>query len=129
MDSKDKEILNKLVKIATAQQRIINKLAQNQTQEPGPGSTTPEDKMAVYLKKVFTIACSNNGVNLTVPPKVEHKAGTTDGNIKMGGTYSITATGVPANLRQKVLTEYQATVHKQDHQEFFKDKSLDVIFV
>lgn len=102
-----KLIISKLLKLAGDQQKVIQKLAQlvQNVQDPN----------VAYLQRAWQTATVNSGVPQVSTPEVTTNPGSTQGNVQVGGTYTINATGIPQNntLRQKLIDTFKTQVKTQ----------------
>lgn len=116
MNSKDKLIISKLVKLARNQQKILEKLAQ----------MTPDPNIE-YLKNAWTTAAVNSGVTTVATPEVEFTPGKDQDNVQIGETYTIYADGIPSDneLRKKLMDTFKTQVKSQKPD---LDGKLGIIF-
>jgi hypothetical protein len=105
MNSKEKQIISKLLKIAENQQKILSKLAQV-SQEDVEGNKT-------YLKSTWQTAGLNSGITAMKDPYVQYTPGTTDpsGTIT-GSNYTLTGE-IPVNKREQFLNTFKTQIKTQ----------------
>lgn len=101
--NKEKQALNKLLKIAENQQKIIEKLAL-MIDHP------KEDKTIEYLMSAIPVAAANAGINNVVVSKVDkHQGGTTGAGAVMPETYTAQINGISGKQGES----FKATWDKQ----------------
>lgn len=112
-----KLIIAKLLKIAENQQKVIQKLAQSL-----------QDPNVAYLQRAWQTATVNSGVPQSATPEVTVNPGSFQGNIQVGETYTVNATGVPQSnvLRQKLIDTFKTQVKAQKPN---LDGKVSVMFV
>jgi hypothetical protein len=107
MNDKEKVIIGKLLKIASNQQKIITRLAQQQ-----------QDPNIQYLKQAAQVTAANSGFNAT-SVTVTSSAGSTDpgqaSTIQVQGGYTVTVGGAPQQneLREKFIRQLRNMVATQ----------------
>lgn len=108
MNSKDKQIIEKLLSLATKQQKVLTKLAQANAQYAQNVDANKE-----YLKRTWQTAGLNTGISAMSTPTVEYTAGGpgADG-ITIGDNYVVSGV-IPANQREKFLATFKAQVSAQ----------------
>lgn len=96
--SNEKAIIEKLLVIATKQQKVIHKLAQDDTvryqsarERHSPGNLDPNIS---YLKGVVDAAAPNAGVTTPVGADVKANAGSQEGGARIEATYSVSVRGL-----------------------------------
>lgn len=111
----NKEIINKLVKIAIKQQKILTKLAQ-MAQE------TINNKS--YLKNVWQTAGLNSGISVMSSPHVEYVPGELSNNITTSGSYTVSGS-IPTNQRERFSKTFKAQIAAQKPE---LDGTINLIF-
>lgn len=101
MSSKDQLILEKLLKLAEKQQKVLTKLAQ----------AVQEDIEAnkQWLSSAWNIAAVNSGVVGSSPESIEYVPGGTDPNkpnVTISSTYTVTGV-VPVNAREQFKRNFE----------------------
>lgn len=121
MNDKDKLILGKLLKIASNQQKIITRLAQQQ-----------QDPNIQYLKQAAQVTAINSGFNATSVTVTANPGSSGAGEastIQVQGGYTVTVGGAPPQneLREKFIRQLKGMVatQKPDQPEL---ANLSVIF-
>lgn len=106
MDTKDKLIINKLLKVALKQQKILMKLAQ---------AVPADDSQAniQYLKGAWQTAALNSGVTEVLSPTVQHTPGSTNPDgVVIGDNYMVTGE-MPINKRELMLRQFKNQIASQ----------------
>lgn len=84
-----KKIIEKLIKIAETQQKVIQKLAAMVDEHP------KEDPEIAYLMSAIPVAAANAGINNVVVTKVDkHKSAPTGSGAVMADTYTAQIQGI-----------------------------------
>lgn len=106
MNSKEKLIIERLLALATKQQKVLTKLAQANMQQ----NETEANKG--YLKQTWQVACLNSGVPGHTPT-VEFTPGNTSADgVTVEGNYMVTGE-VPAAQREKFDRTFKAQIAAQ----------------
>lgn len=122
MTPQEKQIIRKLLALATKQQKVLTKLAQMQEDVEGNKS---------YLKNTWQTAGLNTGISEMMSPTVEYRPGgpaSTEG-VTTGSNYVVTGT-IPVAQREKFLKTFKAQVVAQKPEldgkvsTIFKDPSV-----
>lgn len=118
MSDKEELIISKLVKIASNQQKILQKLAQQQ------------DPNIAYLKSAAQITAPNSGFNASSVEVMPKPGSGSDPSVQVAGGYTIRVGGAPPkeDIRQKFIRQLQNMVatQKPNQPEL---ANLDIIFV
>lgn len=100
----EKEILSKLLKIATNQQKIIQRLAQQQ------------DPNVTYLRSAANITAMNSGFNPTEITVTANPGGAgSDPSVQLGSGYTVKISGAPnkSEVRDLFTRQLKAMVASQ----------------
>ena len=119
MNDNEKNILNKLLRIASNQQKILTKLAQQQ------------DPNVAYLKSAAQITAPNSGFNATsVEVTPNPGGGGSDPSVTIASGYTVKVGGAPPNeeVRQKFIRQLKGMVSTQKPNQP-ELSNLSVVFV
>ena len=116
----EKEIIIKLLTIATKQQKIIHKLAQDDTVRYQSArerhSLDHIDPNEDYLKRAVDTAAANAGVKTPVSAFVKTYTGNKNNNTNIEGTYTVIISGMSSAdnaLKQNFIKTYQNQIKSQ----------------
>lgn len=107
----EKEIIVKLLAIATKQQKVIHKLAQS-----SPLAMVGSDPNEDYLKRAADTAATNAGVKTPISAFVKAYAGDQKNNTNIEGTYTVIVSGMNSAdnaLKQNFIRTYQNQIKAQ----------------
>jgi hypothetical protein len=114
----EKEIIVKLLAIASTQQKIIHKLAQ----------TSPADPNLSYLERVAASAATNTGLRTPISAFVKANIGTNEGDATIESTYNVIISGMETSdnpTKEKFMTNYKNQVKAQKPE---LDGKINIIF-
>ena len=90
MSDKETQVIQKLIKIMSNQQKILNKLAQQQ-----------QDPLIEYLRSAAQVAGANSQPPMSVLADVTVNAGFQHDNVSAPSTYTASVKGVPEDNKAK----------------------------
>lgn len=110
MSNKDQAILEKLVKIASKQQKILQRLAQ----------TDPNAQAEAYLRSAAQVAAANSGFTASNVSATYRggSTGSTDGSasvVTVEGGWTVSVAGAPKDnkVRQQFINQFKTQVQTQ----------------
>lgn len=103
MNNKEKIILSKLLKIASNQQKILERLAQGQ------------DPNVAYLKSAAQITAANSGFNASQVDVTATPGSETGAGVQVMGGYTVKVSGAPQDnvTREKFIRQLKTMVSTQ----------------
>jgi hypothetical protein len=107
----EKEIILKLLAIASKQQKVIHKLAQS-----SPLAMAGSDPNEDYLKRAVDTAAANAGVKTPISAIIRAYAGDKNNNTNIEGTYTVIISGmsqVDNALKQNFINTYKNQIKSQ----------------
>jgi hypothetical protein len=107
----EKEIITKLLAIATKQQKVIHRLAQ-----AAPSAMVGSDPNEDYLRRAVNAAATNAGVKTPVSAFVKAYAGDQKNNTNIEGTYTVIVSGMSQAdnaLKQNFINTYKNQIKSQ----------------